>query len=182
MDLRDVLGIGTLLLGVLTFGYNWLKDRGQRQKAAHRDELVRFATDPHVSETFSKHAVEDARRAGAYLSLELAESARRAAAKSAKRATSGYWRSIIGYGVGTIAAVAAFVLAVVIGWSDRNALENAGGLVYFGTVSIIAVLAYVGTVHKLTGVRKATGQLKLLQQEIRDAEPLSARDAKISRP
>lgn len=182
MELRDSVGLGSLVLGLLTFGYNWLKSRRWHQKTEYRDELVRFAEDPHVTEVFTDQAREDARRAAAFLSLELAEMARRSAVRLASRATSGFTRAVLGYGIGTLLLVVLFVAATVLVWAKSGALENAVSVVYFGASSVAVIIVYVNHIRKLLGIRAATGELKTLHAEIVKAKPLTERDAKLSRP
>lgn len=179
---RDVVAVAPIVVAVVTFGINWIRTRRWDQRVAYRDELARFVDDVHVAEVFSDEARAVAKQSGAYLSLELAETARHDAAVRARRATTGFGRSIFGFGVIVTLGSAFFIAAIFVGWSDRDQWTNVIGAVYFSVGTIGIVSAYIAHVRSLIRVRNETGELKRLRDEVVKATPLTAQDAKITRP
>lgn len=182
MEFRDIIGVGSLALALITFAYNWLSARGWQQKVAMRDELARFADDHHVSAVVTDEARRTAERAAVYLSLELSETARQAAVKRAGRASASLTRAAIGYGALLIIGIPIFLAAAFLGWDQRGATSNLFGAAYFVGASIALLLVYIRHLRALKRLQQETGELKAFRDEVVRAKALTARDVKMSRP
>lgn len=179
MELRDFIALATAGLAFVSFIWTTIQTRIWAEKVAYRDELARFAEDAHVKDVFTPNARLAARQASVYLSLELAEIARRSASKQAIRASSGFVRRVILYGIGSIAAITLFVYAALIGWEQRSLISNLAGAAYFGIASLSVAGGYVKTIRDLRRVRQQTGQLQELRRVVAKADPLTSRDARL---
>lgn len=182
MEFRDIIGFGSLVLAVVGFTYNWLSARGRQRNTAMRDELVRFVSDEHVKKTVATETIATAEQAAVYLSLELAEGARLAAVRLARRAASSFSRALVLYGILLILTLPLFVIAGLLGWSQPPSFGNTAATAYFFAAPVALVAAYGMHLRKLRRLQRSTGELKLFREEVLDAPALTSRDVKITRP
>lgn len=182
MEFRDIIGVGSLALALVTFAYNWLNARGWQRKSNMRDELVRFVIDEHVASTVTAETLRTAERAAVYLSLELAETARMTAVRQARRAAGGFTRALVLYGILLLIAIPLFIVAGVLGWSQPPSFGNSAATAYFFLAPVVLVTSYVLHLRKLRRVHRNTAELNAFREEVIGARSLTARDVKVSRP